>query len=304
MKRWQVLVSGGLGVFLLMGWAILDGRFSANRVAVVRIEGVITEGRTPSFWSDGSGVGKSVAELGAIRKNAGIKAVVLRLNSPGGSAAASQEIAREVERLRASGKKVVASMGDVSASGAYWIACSADKIVADPASVTGSIGVITRVPQLSSLYRRMGIQEEVFKSGKYKDMGSPGRPLTVDERGIFEAMVGDVFGQFVDHVAETRHLSVARVRELADGRIYTGRQGLENGLVDSLGNLGDAVRLAGAMSGIKGNIQVVEISKGGWLPQAPKNQDKPAGGEAGWRLPAGVMLLMDSANYLSGSGCS
>ncbi|HUW64751.1 MAG TPA: signal peptide peptidase SppA [Spirochaetia bacterium] len=293
MNRWAGRILGGLGVLVLVGGAgLVASRVWGDRVAVVRIDGVITEGRAPSFWNEGSGAAESLAELSSIRDKRQVKAVVLRLNSPGGSAAASQEIAREVEGLRAAGKKVVASMGDVSASGAYWIACSADRIVADPATVTGSIGVITRVPQLGSLYRRMGIEEEVVKSGKYKDMGSPGRPLTGDERRIFEAMVGDVYGQFVDQVAGSRHLPATRVRELADGRIFTGRQGVEAGLVDSLGTMGDAVRMAGSLAGIKGKPQVVEVRQGGWWPRGDKGQERPAGGESTWRLPGGVMLMM------------
>ncbi|MDA8334199.1 MAG: signal peptide peptidase SppA [Peptococcaceae bacterium] len=289
MKRW---VGGALAALVVVGVlggaALAAGRLGGDRVAVVRIDGVITEGVAPSFWSQGSGAARSLAELGAIRGRRNVRAVVIRLNSPGGSAAASQEIAREVEEVRASGRKVVASMGDMSASGAYWVACSADRIVADPATVTGSIGVITRVPQLTSLYRRMGIEEEVFKSGKYKDMGSPGRALTGDERSIFVAMVEDVYGQFVNHVAGSRHLSAGRVRELADGRVYTGRQAVGAGLVDALGNLDDAVRLAGSLAGVKGEPRVVEVRLGGWWPLAAALVARP--GEAPWREPGGVVM--------------
>ncbi len=289
MKRW---VGGALAALVVVGVlggaALAAGRLGGDRVAVVRIDGVITEGVAPSFWSQGSGAARSLAELGAIRGRRNVRAVVIRLNSPGGSAAASQEIAREVEEVRASGRKVVASMGDMSASGAYWVACSADRIVADPATVTGSIGVITRVPQLTSLYRRMGIEEEVFKSGKYKDMGSPGRALTGDERSIFVAMVEDVYGQFVNQVAGSRHLSADRVRELADGRVYTGRQAVGAGLVDVLGNLDDAVRLAGSLAGVKGEPRVVEVRLGGWWPLAAALVARP--GEAPWREPGGVVM--------------
>jgi len=259
-------------------------------VAVVRIDGVITEGGMPTFWSEGSGAGKSLAELAAVRRDRRVRAVVVRLNSPGGSAAAAQEIASGIAEVRATGRTVVASMGDVATSGAYWIACAADRIVADPATVTGSIGVITRVPQLSSLYRRMGVQEEVFKSGRYKDMGSPGRAPTSEERLLFAAMVGDVYGQFVDLVAQARHMPPETVRGLADGRIYTGRQAVRCGLVDSLGGLDDAVRLAGVLAGVKGEPRVVGVRAGGWWPRPGSPRDGP--GERGGRLPGGVVMQL------------
>jgi len=289
-SSWRMLVMAGM--FLGTAGVVASLAWGGPRVAVVRVDGVITEGRAPSAWSEGSGAARSVRELAAARENPRVKAVVVRLNSPGGSAAAAQEIAREMESLRAAGKKVVASMGDVSASGAYWIACAADRIVADPATVTGSIGVITRIPQLGSFYRRMGIEEEVFKSGKYKDMGSPGRALTGEERRIFEGMVQDVYGQFVDQVAAARHLPAARVRELADGRIFTGRQALAAGLVDRLGNLEDAVGEAVSLAGIRGEPRVFEMRRGGWWPGGAKDDGRATSRGSDWPLPGGVMLLV------------
>lgn len=232
---------------------------SGEAVGIVRIEGVIVGGTGGDFMGATLGADGVVAQLRRAADDPSIKAVVLRLNSPGGSAAAAQEIGQEVDRLRQAGKKVVASMGDTAASGAYWIAAKADRIVANPATITGSIGVIIQTQHLVGLYEKLGIDTETIKSGPHKDMGSPARPLTPEERRIFQGMVDDIYDQFVAVVARGRRMDASKVRELADGRVFTGNQAKKLGLVDELGDLRDAVRLAGRLAGIRGEPCVVEL---------------------------------------------
>ncbi len=265
-KLWAGVVLGVALLSIIMAAAIgarngAPGAYGAGAeaVGIVTIEGMIVGSAPAGPFASNASADDIVERLDMAREDDSIKAVVLRMNSPGGSAAASQEIADAVMRLRESGKIVVVSMSDVAASGAYWIACRADTIVANPATITGSIGVILETVQVQELYGKLGISNEVFKSGPHKDMGSPTRPVTEQERAIFQGMVDDIYHQFVDVVAQGRDLSRERVLQLADGRIYTGRQAEGLGLVDELGGLRDAVRIAADLAGIKGEPRVVEI---------------------------------------------
>ncbi|MDN5347003.1 MAG: protease [Clostridia bacterium] len=229
------------------------GGVAGESVGIIFIEGVITGGTAEgAFGGPAAGSQAIIEQLREARRDPNVKAVVLRLDTPGGSAPAAQEISVEVQRLRRAGKKVVASMGDAAASGGYWIASQADRIVANPATLTGSIGVIMQLINMQELYRKLGLASEVIKSGPHKDMGSPTRPLTGEEREILQGMVDDIYQQFLQVVAEGRGLPLEKVRQLADGRIYTGRQAKELGLVDELGNFYDAVRLAASLAGIEG----------------------------------------------------
>lgn len=224
---------------------------SKEALAVIHIEGVIVGERGGMF----SAVADAPTIMGKIRQakdDETVKAVVLRINSPGGSAAASQEIAREIERLKETGKPVIVSMGDAAASGGYWIAAYADRIMANPATMTGSIGVIIQTANLEELYNTLGIDYNTFKSGPYKDMGTANRPPTDEERDIFQGMIDHIYAQFVDVVAEGRKMPRDKVLELADGRVFTGSQALELGLVDELGNYYDALALAQELAGIQG----------------------------------------------------
>lgn len=239
---------------------------SANRVAgnanvaVIHIDGEILGGSSSGgLGSSGTASDDVVAMLQQARKAPNIKAVVLRINSPGGSAAGSAEIGEEIDRVRQAGKKVVTSMGDEAASGAYWISAKTDKIVANQATLTGSIGVIMQTMDLQGLYNKLGVAPETFKSGPYKDMGGSNRAVTPEEQQIFQGMIDDIYQQFVDVVAQGRHMSVDDVRKLADGRVYTGRQAQKLGLVDQFGDLSDAVHLAGRLAGIKGEPVVTEL---------------------------------------------
>lgn len=260
------LILGAIVLSLILV-AVLGGRTgpegrraAGEQIGLIRIEGVIIGGTEGSFFGFG-GAEEITARIREAADNPNIRAVVLRLNSPGGSAAASQEISEAVVRLREAGKPVVVSMGDTSASGAYWIASHADAIVANPATITGSIGVIIQTTHLIGLYDMLGIETETFKSGPHKDMGSPDRVPTPEERAIFQGMVDDIYAQFVAVVARGRDMPEDQVRELADGRVFTGRQAYELGLVDQLGDLQDAVRAAAELGGLDPDAPVVELGR-------------------------------------------
>jgi protease-4 len=260
-------VVGGLILLVFLGIlaAALVYRPKANgvsqggggKIAVIFIEGEITGDSGGDIFGGGAGSFAIMEQLKQAREDDSVQAVLLRLNTPGGSSPAAQEIGMEVEKLKQAGKIVVASMGDMAASGGYWIAALADKIVANPATMTGSIGVIMELQNLEELYRKIGIDIRVVKSGPHKDMGSSARELTPEERQILQAMVDDIYNQFVEVVAKGRKLSVERVKELADGRVYTGAQAKELGLVDELGNYYDAIKITAQMAGIKGEPQIV-----------------------------------------------
>ncbi len=222
---------------------------SGNTVAVIYLMGTIGFG-SPSSLTGGSGSDQAMQDLERATNDQGLKAVVLRIDSPGGSPSASQELNSQLKRLRESGKKVVVSCGDTAASGGYYVAVAADKIVADPSTLTGSIGVISTVPNLQDLYGKIGYKEQVFKSGPHKDMLSPDRPITPEEAAIMQGIIDDTYEQFVQAVAQGRNLPEDQVRKLADGRVYTGTQAKQLGLVDELGGLHESVALAGKLAGI------------------------------------------------------
>jgi len=193
-------------------------------------------------------------------KDDSVKAIVLRLNTPGGGVAPSQEIYEEVRKVR--GKKaIVVSMGAVAASGGYLIACAADKIFANPGTITGSIGVIMKFVNVEDLTEKIGLKGFVVKSGEFKDIGSPIRKMKPEERRLLQSVIDNVHSQFIDSVAEGRKLARDDVLAIADGRIFSGEQAKELGLVDSLGNLEDAVAEAGKMAKIEGEPRVVTPPK-------------------------------------------
>lgn len=233
-----------------------------KKVAVIYVEGVIMGGRGQSgLLSEVGGTDTVIRQLHQARDDAAVKAIVLRINSPGGSAPAAQEVGTEIKKLRAGGKVVVASMGDVAASGGYWLAAVTDRVWANPATLTGSIGVYIPYSNWQELYNKIGIKPDKIKSGPHKDILSPDRPMTPEERAIIQTMVDELYGQFVAVVAEGRKMEPARVRELADGRIYTGSQAKELGLVDELGTLYDAIDGAARLAGIPGKPAVQEYGK-------------------------------------------
>ncbi len=245
-----LLVLAVIGVSLLTSLALDSGWLGGERVAVIRIEGVIVDSR------------ETIEELRRFRDNPSIKAVVLRIDSPGGGVVPSQEIHTEVMKARKDGRlKVVASMGNLAASGGYYIAAATDKIVANPGTLTGSIGVIMELANVQGLLEKVGVQSVVIKSGRYKDLASPFRAMSKEDRGLLQNVLDDVHDQFIQAVAAGRALKVEEVRPLADGRIFTGRQARTAKLVDELGDLQDAIKLAARLVGIEGEPRVVEPRK-------------------------------------------
>ena len=238
-----------------------------QRIGVIRIEGAIMGGRgAGGLFGSGAGSDDILAQIDRARRDSSIKAVVLRINSPGGSAAASEEIYKEVMRLRERHKPVIASMGDMAASGGYYVAAAADQIMADGSTLTGSIGVIMQMENLQGLMGKLGISSNTIKSGKFKDIGSYSRPMSAEERQLLQALINDTYEQFVSAViAGRKKMDPAMVRRLADGRIFTGRQALKHKMVDHLGNYQDAIRLAAKSAGITGTPTVVEMRRHGFL---------------------------------------
>jgi len=219
-----------------------------EKVALVRVTGVILDSTSV------------IEELKEHSKNRSVKAIVLRVDSPGGGVAPSQEIYEEIIKIKEK-KKVVVSMGSVAASGGYYISAPADMIVANPGTLTGSIGVIMEIPNVSDLMEKIGVKTQVVKSGRHKDMASVFKTLTSEEKEILQTVLDDVHDQFIAAVAEARGMEYEVVRKLSDGRIFTGRMAKELGLVDELGNLEDAIMLAGKLTGIKGEPDVVYKEK-------------------------------------------
>lgn len=257
-----VFVSLVAAAFLVPGIKARRTDGERNKVAVIYVDGVIVGGRGQGgLLGETGGTDAIIKQLHQARDDASVKAVVLRINSPGGSAPASQEVGTEIKKLRATGKVVVTSMGDTAASGGYWLAAVTERIWANPATLTGSIGVYIPYANWQELYNKIGIHSEKIKSGPHKDILSPERPMTPEERAIIQTMVDDLYGQFVAVVAEGRKMDPARVRQLADGRIYTGSQAKELGLVDELGTMYDAIDGAATMAGIPGKPTVKEYGK-------------------------------------------
>lgn len=220
-------------------------RFSLNnKIGVVSIDG-------PIFDSI-----KITEELDEFGRDDSIVAVVLRVDSPGGGVAASQEIFDAVIALKKK-KKVVVSMGSIAASGGLLVACAADKIVANPGTITGSISAIMQFANIEGLLKKIGLKSSVVKSGKYKDIGSPLRDMTPEEKKIIQELVDDIYNQFVDVVARERKLSRQKVMEIADGRVFSGRKAKEYGLVDDLGDMGYAAKLASTLAGKDGKYDLV-----------------------------------------------
>jgi protease-4 len=219
-----------------------------NKVGVIPIIGAIEDST------------ELLKQITIFAKDKSIKAIILRIDSPGGGVGASQEIYREVMRTRDT-KKVVVSMGGTAASGGYYIAAAGNSIVANPGTITGSIGVIMQYYQYRELAEKIGLKMEVIKSGEFKDIGNPHRELTEKEREILDAVISDIQTQFVNDVATGRDLSPEKVREIADGRIFTGAMAKEWGLVDQLGNFEDAVALAKEYAEIDGEVNLVYPEK-------------------------------------------
>jgi protease IV len=236
-----------LAVFSYMkseGIALLE----KNAVAVVTVEGVIEDSRD------------TVRTLDRLAKNDAVRAVVLRVDSPGGGVAPSQEIYAAVLRVREK-KPIVASLGGVAASGGYYVASACDVIVSNPGTLTGSIGVILQTGNVTELLKKVGIQGVIVKAGKFKDIGSPLHDMTEEERRLLDGLLENVHAQFIEAVSKGRKLPLEQVRPLADGRVYSGEQARDLKLVDQLGGLRDAVQVAAERAGISGEPSWIEIEK-------------------------------------------
>ncbi len=252
--RWKRVVWMVLGGVILfgIGKALLPEMLLAGKdgVAIVRVEGPILD----SY--------QTVEELKTFAENPLVKAIVVRIDSPGGGVAPSQEIYNAVKRIRKEkNKTVIASMGTVAASGGYYIAVATDRILANPGTLTGSIGVIMQLANFQELLEKIGVKNIVVKSGKFKDIGSPFRPMQDEDRKLLQSVMNDVHRQFIEVVAEGRSLDLAEVELLADGRVFTGQQAKSILLVDDIGDLHDAIKLAGELGGIEGEPRVLETSK-------------------------------------------
>lgn len=215
-----------------------------DKIGLIRVEGIILSSK------------ETIKEFKKYREDPSIKVIVLRVESPGGATVPSQEIYEEVRRTVLK-KKVVVSMGSLAASGGYYISAPATKIIANQATITGSIGVIMELANISGLMEKLGIKSEVIKAGKHKDLASMYRGVGKEERAILQNVIDDIHSQFIEAVSVGRHMHIDKVRALADGRIFTGRQALQLGLVDKMGTLQDAIKEAAEMAGIKGEPQVV-----------------------------------------------
>ncbi|GBD99233.1 putative signal peptide peptidase SppA [bacterium BMS3Abin07] len=231
------------GIMTLVGKDSIS--FNGKSIGLVRIEGPIIQSE------------EIMKEIRKYASDNSIKAILIRVNSPGGVVAPSQEIYEEVTKA-VKKKPVVVSMGALAASGAYYISAPATKIVANPGTLTASIGVIMEFPNLSGLMQKIGIKTEVIKSGKHKDIASAFRGVGKEERQILQNILDNVHEQFIRAVAEGRKMDISKVRKIADGRVVTGQQALGLGLVDELGNFEDAKMIAAHLAGIKGEPRIVE----------------------------------------------
>jgi protease-4 len=248
----------GFMVFLFLAIAFFLGTYltarlverpagAANQIALVRVEGVILDADEP------------VAQLRDFAENEAIRAILIRIDSPGGAVVPSQEIYDQVKKIRAEGRlKVVVSMGSVAASGGYYIASASDRIVANPGTLTGSIGVILEMPNFEELMKKIGVENTVVKSGVHKDLISPFRKLGDEERAILQRVMDDVHDQFIQAVSDGRGLAKDTVAAIADGQVFTGRQAKDKGLVDEIGSFEDAIKITGELAGIVGRPVVVE----------------------------------------------
>ena len=202
-----------------------------------------------------------VRQFKKYRNDHSIKAILFRVDSPGGGVVASQEIYEEVRKTREDGKPVVVSMGALAASGGYYVSCGASRIVANPGTLTGSIGVISEFLQVDTLLHKIGVSFNTVKSGKFKDIGNPYRRMTPDDQKFFQQLMDDVHRQFMDVVEQERNLDHDTVLAYADGRVFTGEQAVDMGLVDTLGTYEDAVHIAAHLAGIHGEPAIVKEHK-------------------------------------------
>jgi len=257
-KRRSPLVTILIIFCIIMFFGFMSSFFSANRlqgvpfqgekVGVIKVEGVIVDSE------------EILRQLEEFEKNSSVKAIVLRINSPGGAVAPSQEIYQELLRLKED-MVIVTSMGSVAASGGYYIACATDEIYANAGSITGSIGVIMEFANFEQMMGKIGITSKAITSGKLKDVGNPMRPMTEDEQTYLKVLVMDVYEQFVEDISTGRNIPKEKIYPIADGRVLTGRLALKEDLIDAIGTIKDAINRAGELAGIEGKPEVIYAKK-------------------------------------------
>ena len=222
----------------------------------IRLEGIISAEKYSGLLSGGTVTPEEIiSQLDEAEENPNVKAILIRVNSPGGSPAASQEIFEEIRKIE---KPVVVSVSDTCASGAYYVSSAADKIIANRSSSVGSIGVIMQIPNYEDLYEKLGLKYTTIKQGKYKDVGTPDRPLTSEEIKLLEAQLEEIYRQFISDVADARNMDIKDVEKLATGWVFLGTEALELGLIDEIGNYKDAIDIAAELGGIKGKPNVIK----------------------------------------------
>ena len=254
-----LLLSGGAFVLLAVALVAMMLTFAgdegtefafSDRIQVVDVDGELVESRP------------ILDQLKRYEDSNSVKAILMNIDSPGGGVAVSQEISEEIKRLREKKDKiVVAYLSSTGASGAYYVACAANKIVANPGTIVGSIGVIAEWVNYADLLEWAKLKEIVFKTGEFKDTGSAARALTENERKYFQGLIDDMYVQFVEAVASGRKLDLQEVRSLADGRVFTGRDAKERKLIDEIGNFQDAVDLTAKLAGISGKPRLIRVNR-------------------------------------------
>ena len=256
-RKWLWILLGLGGFFVLFAFVALIAIGSlcsdkelnvTNGVGLVEVKGLIIDPQ------------ETVKQLKDFAKDEKVKAVVLRIDSPGGVVGPSQEIWSAVKKLKEK-KQVIVSMGSVAASGGYYIAAPANLIYANPGTITGSIGVLMKFSNLEGLMNKVGMKSFTLKTGKFKDVGSPARKMSEEERAMLQSVIESTHSQFVRAVAEGRKLPEAQVRAIADGRIFSGEQAMANKLVDRLGTMQDAIEEAGRLGGLSGEPHVIKPPK-------------------------------------------
>lgn len=249
-KFWKIvfLLLFTFGFIVWLASSDLEFMASANRIGVIEIRGLISETQ------------ETLKSIKKFRENPNIRVILVRIESPGGGVGPSQEVYRELRRTIEQ-KPVVASLGSIAASGGYYIASATNRIVANPGTITGSIGVISYFPNLRELFEKIGYAMYTIKSGQFKDIGNPGREMTPQEREILQETIDEAHRQFIRDVAKGRNMPEEKVREVADGRIFMGETALGLGLIDELGNYEDAVIAAARLGKIEGEPDLVYAKK-------------------------------------------
>ncbi|MGM0502462.1 MAG: signal peptide peptidase SppA [Bacillota bacterium] len=251
---------GVAGVFIIgKSFNAIENRPKGkDNIAVINITGpIIAAGNSGMLGDDVASSRDIMKQIKRAKESKSVKALLLRVNTPGGSSAASDSIYRELKKFKSTDKPIIVSMGDVAASGGYYVSAAADEIFANPSTITGSIGVIMKFNNLQDLYDKIGVDSITIKSGPHKDIGSPDRKMTTEEKEMLENMVDSVYQQFIDAVVEGRGMKEEKVLGLADGRIYNGAKAQELGLVDQLGTFYDAVDRTAKLANIKGEPNLI-----------------------------------------------